>query len=44
MTAFQLSWELRELAAAEPESRSEYLKLQKQVEKSVGGFGCLRRR
>ncbi|KYM93906.1 PREDICTED: transient-receptor-potential-like protein [Cyphomyrmex costatus] len=33
MTAFQLSWELRELAVSEPESRSEYLKLRRQVEK-----------
>ncbi|XP_053984630.1 transient-receptor-potential-like protein isoform X1 [Hylaeus volcanicus] len=33
LTAFQLSWELRDLAIAEPESRGEYLKLRKQVEK-----------
>lgn len=33
MTAFQLSWELRELAVSEPESRAEYLKLRRQVEK-----------
>ncbi|XP_011872561.1 PREDICTED: transient-receptor-potential-like protein [Vollenhovia emeryi] len=33
MTAFQLSWELRELAISEPESRAEYLKLRRQVEK-----------
>ncbi|XP_014207630.1 transient-receptor-potential-like protein [Copidosoma floridanum] len=33
MTAFQLSWELRELATSEPESCTEYLRLQKQVEK-----------
>ncbi|KAL6265608.1 hypothetical protein P5V15_002402 [Pogonomyrmex californicus] len=33
MTAFQLSWELRELAVSEPESRTEYLKLRRQVEK-----------
>ncbi|XP_063978910.1 transient-receptor-potential-like protein [Diachasmimorpha longicaudata] len=33
MTAFQLSWELRLLAVSEPESRAEYLKLRKQVEK-----------
>ncbi|XP_077268928.1 LOW QUALITY PROTEIN: transient receptor potential-like [Temnothorax americanus] len=33
MTAFQLSWELRQLAVSEPESRAEYLKLRRQVEK-----------
>ncbi|XP_018307618.1 transient-receptor-potential-like protein [Mycetomoellerius zeteki] len=33
ITAFQLSWELRELAISEPESRAEYLKLRRQVEK-----------
>ncbi|XP_078053457.1 transient receptor potential-like [Augochlora pura] len=33
MTAFQLSWELRDLIIAEPESRAEYLKLRKQVER-----------
>ncbi|XP_011298063.1 transient-receptor-potential-like protein [Fopius arisanus] len=33
LTAFQLSWELRLLAVSEPESRAEYLKLRKQVEK-----------
>ncbi|XP_066591141.1 transient-receptor-potential-like protein isoform X2 [Prorops nasuta] len=33
MTAFQLSWELREMAISEPESRAEYLKLRRQVEK-----------
>ncbi|XP_008203556.1 transient-receptor-potential-like protein isoform X1 [Nasonia vitripennis] len=33
MTAFQLSWELRGLALAEPESCAEYLRLRKQVEK-----------
>jgi len=33
MTAFKLSWELRELAVSEPESRAEYLKLRRQVEK-----------
>lgn len=33
MTAFQLSWELKELALAEPESRKEYLELRRQVEK-----------
>ncbi|XP_014469210.1 PREDICTED: transient-receptor-potential-like protein [Dinoponera quadriceps] len=33
MTAFQLSWELRELSVSEPESRAEYLKLRRQVEK-----------
>lgn len=33
LTAFQLSWELRELTIAEPESRAEYLKLRRQVEK-----------
>ncbi|XP_015605560.1 transient-receptor-potential-like protein isoform X2 [Cephus cinctus] len=33
MTAFQLSWELRELAIAEPENRVEYLRLRRQVEK-----------
>ncbi|XP_047348206.1 transient-receptor-potential-like protein isoform X2 [Vespa velutina] len=33
MTAFQLSWELKELALAEPESRKEYLELRCQVEK-----------
>lgn len=38
MTAFQLSWELRELAAAESESSTEYLGLHKQVEKSVASF------
>ncbi|KMQ87916.1 transient-receptor-potential-like protein, partial [Lasius niger] len=35
MTAFQLSWELRELAVSEPESRAEYMKLRRQVEKQV---------
>ncbi|GAB1859857.1 Transient-receptor-potential-like protein [Camponotus japonicus] len=33
MTAFRLSWELRELAISEPESRGEYMKLRRQVEK-----------
>ncbi|KAG6803003.1 transient-receptor-potential-like protein [Apis mellifera caucasica] len=33
LTAFQLSWELRELTIAEPESRGEYLKLRRQVER-----------
>ncbi|XP_070163013.1 transient-receptor-potential-like protein isoform X1 [Polyergus mexicanus] len=33
MTAFQLSWELRELIVSEPESRAEYMKLRRQVEK-----------
>ncbi|XP_076681518.1 transient receptor potential-like isoform X2 [Andrena cerasifolii] len=33
LTAFQLSWELRDLAIAEPESRAEYLKLRRQVER-----------
>ncbi|XP_058788696.1 transient-receptor-potential-like protein isoform X2 [Phymastichus coffea] len=33
MTAFQLSWELRELAQAEPESREEYEALRLQVER-----------
>ncbi|XP_036148851.1 transient-receptor-potential-like protein [Monomorium pharaonis] len=33
MTAFQLSWELRELTISEPENRAEYLKLRRQVEK-----------
>ncbi|XP_076762035.1 transient receptor potential-like [Xylocopa sonorina] len=33
LTAFQLSWELRELAITEPESRGEYLKLRRQVER-----------
>ncbi|XP_043266628.1 transient-receptor-potential-like protein isoform X2 [Venturia canescens] len=33
MTAFQLSWELRQLVVSEPESRAEYLKLRRQVEK-----------
>ncbi|XP_012227231.2 transient-receptor-potential-like protein isoform X1 [Linepithema humile] len=33
MTAFQLSWELRQLTVSEPESRAEYLKLRRQVEK-----------
>ncbi|KAK0077924.1 hypothetical protein PV326_009713 [Microctonus aethiopoides] len=33
MTAFQLSWELRQLTISEPESRAEYLRLRKQVEK-----------
>ncbi|CAL7938803.1 unnamed protein product [Xylocopa violacea] len=33
LTAFQLSWELRELAITEPESRAEYLKLRRQVER-----------
>ncbi|XP_035725310.1 transient-receptor-potential-like protein [Vespa mandarinia] len=33
MTAFQLSWELKELALTEPESRKEYLELRCQVEK-----------
>ncbi|KOX71097.1 Transient-receptor-potential-like protein [Melipona quadrifasciata] len=33
LTAFQLSWELRELAIAEPESRGEYLKLRRQIER-----------
>ncbi|XP_015184673.1 PREDICTED: transient-receptor-potential-like protein isoform X2 [Polistes dominula] len=33
MTAFQLSWELKELASAEPESKKEYLELRRQVEK-----------
>ena len=39
MTAFQLSWELRELAITEPESCDEYHKLRKQVEKSVQEIG-----
>lgn len=29
LTTFQLSWELRELATAEPESRADYLELRK---------------
>lgn len=29
LTAFQLSWELRDLATAEPESRADYLELRK---------------
>lgn len=33
MTAFQLSWELRQLAIAEPETRAEYTKLRRQVER-----------
>ncbi|XP_076249512.1 transient receptor potential-like isoform X2 [Calliopsis andreniformis] len=33
LTAFQLSWELRDLTIAEPESRGEYLKLRRQVER-----------
>ncbi|XP_012255513.2 transient-receptor-potential-like protein isoform X2 [Athalia rosae] len=33
MTAFQLSWELQELAIAEPEVQTEYTKLRKQVER-----------
>nr|XP_031838367.1 transient-receptor-potential-like protein [Nomia melanderi] len=33
LTAFQLSWELRDLIIAEPESRGEYLKLRRQVER-----------
>ncbi|XP_057320234.1 transient-receptor-potential-like protein isoform X1 [Microplitis mediator] len=33
MTAFQLSWELRQLAISEPESSFEYIKLRRQVEK-----------
>ncbi|XP_046748489.1 transient-receptor-potential-like protein [Diprion similis] len=33
MTAFQLSWELRQLGLAEPEARAEYGKLRKQVER-----------
>nr|XP_033329419.1 transient-receptor-potential-like protein [Megalopta genalis] len=33
MTAFQLSWELRDLIITEPESRAEYLKLRRQVER-----------
>ncbi|CAK9823717.1 Transient-receptor-potential-like protein [Anthophora retusa] len=33
LTAFQLSWELRELTIAEPESRAAYLKLRRQVER-----------
>ncbi|XP_076644692.1 transient receptor potential-like isoform X2 [Halictus rubicundus] len=33
LTAFQLSWELRDLVIAEPESRAEYLKLRRQVER-----------
>ncbi|XP_015513289.2 transient-receptor-potential-like protein [Neodiprion lecontei] len=33
MTAFQLSWELRQLGLAEPETRAEYGKLRKQVER-----------
>jgi hypothetical protein len=35
MTSFQLSWELRALSVAEPESSFEYMTLRKQVEKSV---------
>lgn len=38
MTAFQLSWELRELTVSEPESRAEYMKLRRQVEKQVFYF------
>lgn len=38
MTAFQLSWELRELTVSEPESRAEYMKLRRQVEKQVSHF------
>ena len=38
LTAFQLSWELKELANAEPESKTEYRKLRKQVEKLVLNF------
>lgn len=33
MRAFELSWELREPTVSEPESRAEYLKLRRQVEK-----------
>ncbi|XP_050299406.1 transient-receptor-potential-like protein isoform X2 [Anthonomus grandis grandis] len=32
LTAFQLSWELRNLAFAEPESKSEYMDLRKQCQ------------
>lgn len=35
MTAFQLSWELRQLAISEPESSFEYIKLRRQVEKLI---------
>lgn len=38
MTAFQLSWELRQLAQAEPESREEYVALRQQVERSDDTF------
>ncbi|CAG9767036.1 unnamed protein product [Ceutorhynchus assimilis] len=33
LTAFQLSWELRNLAFAEPESKSEYMDLRRQCQK-----------